>query len=162
MYKLIVAFDKKRGIGKNNSIPWILKEDLKHFAKLTTGNNKNAIVMGRKTYESIGRILPHRHNIIISNSLENNNVINDIHQLSIYCSNYDFEHIWIIGGESIYNYFIDNNLISEIFSTEINKNYNCDTFFPLLDDKLWVKSVYKKSNNSNYNFYKYTYKYYTS
>ena len=66
MYKLIVAFDKKRGIGKNNLIPWYLKEDLKHFAKLTIGNKNNAIVMGRKTYESIGKDLPNRYNIIIS------------------------------------------------------------------------------------------------
>ena len=71
-FKLIVAVDKNNGIGKNNKIPWYFSEDLKYFAKMTKGGGNNAIIMGRKTYESIGNYpLPKRTNIIISSSYKN-------------------------------------------------------------------------------------------
>ena len=63
---IIVAYCKNRGIGINNKLPWNYPEDLKQFAKITKGNGNNAAIMGRKTYESIGRQLPRRYNIILS------------------------------------------------------------------------------------------------
>ena len=66
-FKIIVAATKKFGIGLNNKLPWRIPEDLKHFSKTTIGKGNNAIIMGRKTWESIGsKPLPKRHNIIIS------------------------------------------------------------------------------------------------
>ena len=62
---------------------------------------------------------------------------------------FNFDNIWIIGGESIYKYFITNNLVNEIFATEINNDFNCDTFFPSLDDNVWEKSLYKKVKRNN-------------
>ena len=71
-FKLIVAVCKNYGIGKNNTLPWNIKEDLKHFSKITKGNGNNAIVMGRNTWNSFnGRHLKNRDNLILSTSLSN-------------------------------------------------------------------------------------------
>ena len=69
IFKIIVALDNKHGIGKNNTIPWKCSKDLKYFFKLTTGNGNNAIIMGKNTYDSIGKILRMRENIILSSTL---------------------------------------------------------------------------------------------
>ena len=68
-FKLIVAMCNNRGIGNKNKLPWSFSSDMKYFSSMTRGNNNNAIIMGRKTFESIGRPLPNRHNIILSNKL---------------------------------------------------------------------------------------------
>ena len=67
MINIIVAMDKNRVIGKNNQLPWHISDELKNFKKFTTGNT---ILMGRKTFESIGRPLPNRNNVVISTSLQ--------------------------------------------------------------------------------------------
>ena len=133
-YNIIVAMCDNNGIGYKNSLPWKNSEDLKRFAKLTKGNGKNAIVMGRKTWESLpNKPLKERHNIVISKSSSNtlgDKMFSDIDKVYNYCEESKFENIWIIGGESIYRYFICKKYISEIHITKIQGNYECDTFFP--------------------------------
>ena len=68
-FKMIVAMDLKNGIGKDNKLPWHYKEDLRYFSLMTKGQGNNAIIMGRKTHESIGKILPKRDNLILSSTL---------------------------------------------------------------------------------------------
>ena len=83
---LIVAFSKNMGIGYKNKIPWFLKNDLKYFKKLTIGNNNNAVVMGRKTWESLPvNKLPKRDNLILSKTIKGDNIFSNINDLNIYC-----------------------------------------------------------------------------
>ena len=89
-FKLIVAICKNRGIGYKNKLPWSFSSDMKYFSNITRGNNNNAIIMGRKTFESIGRALPKRHNIILSTTKtsktdENISFFNDIGSIIDFC-----------------------------------------------------------------------------
>lgn len=148
-YNLIVATDNKNGIGRDNELPWHYPEDLKYFSKTTKckGLNMNAVVMGRKTYESIGKALPQRVNYVLSRSLKRENVdkqinlFDDFEELLKDLEKNKFNECWIIGGAEIYNLFLEkSDLISEIYITKINKDYNCDTFFPasILNEKFVI------------------------
>ena len=135
-FKLIVATDEDNGIGKNNSIPWRCKEDLRFFSKTTRGNNNNAIIMGRKTWDSLGnKPLPMRDNYILSRSFLTNVeyetafAYTNINKLIHICCKKNYDDVWIIGGAEIYNLFLQTNIVSELYITKIKGNYNCDTFF---------------------------------
>lgn len=124
MLKLIACVDKNFGIGKDNKLPWTIKEEMELFKKTTTGHT---IVMGRKTYESIGRLLPNRKNIILSNQKKyivdgaiTNYNFNQIIQLS------KTEDVFIIGGSKVYKLF--ENYYDELYISFLNDDYKCDTF----------------------------------
>lgn len=134
---LIVACDINNGIGKNGKMPWgnDLKKDLAFF-KIKTQNTN--IIMGRKTMESLPKQhLPKRNNIVLSKT---KNISNDyIHvfdniddALNKRIKNID---TFIIGGESIYKQFMD--MSDNIFLTKIYNNFNCDTYFPVIDESEW-------------------------
>lgn len=140
IYKAIVAFDERNGIGKNGTIPWHFSSDLKYFAEKTKGRGNNIIIMGRKTYNSIGRPLPGRINIVISKSQPEGERANGVfwfpspERADIFCQlkNMDknIDEVWIIGGASIYNYYLQKTaLVKEIYVTNICGNYNCDVKF---------------------------------
>ena len=142
--KGIVAFEKNGGIGKDNTLPWNHKKDLKYFRALTVGNGKNCVIMGKNTYISIGKALPQRDNIVLSKTLEqtsingsNIKIANNIKDVIKIISDLEYEDVWVIGGLSLYTQWIENNLIDEFYVTNIMQNYQCDTFFPinLLEDK---------------------------
>ena len=134
MVTLIAACAKNRAIGKDNKLLWHLPSDLKRFKRLTTGKT---VVMGRKTYESIGKPLPNRKNIILTNNkdlvIEGCEVINSISELNL------MEDIVIIGGEQIYNLFIDYADVIEL--TLIDKEFEGDAFFPEIDLTKFIKDV---------------------
>ncbi len=157
--KLIVAVDNNYGIGKDNKLPWNHKSDLKYFSKLTKGNNNNCIIMGNNTYNSIGRYLPNRKNIILSKSKQsdNINIFNDINSIVTFINN-NYDDVWVIGGLQIYNLFIKENLIDEIFITHIDFDYNCDIFFPKLSEDFteelnYTHSIYDNSVKLTYKKY---------
>jgi dihydrofolate reductase len=134
--KMIVALDSVNGIGKNGKLPWHIPEDLKHFAKLTKGEGKNAVLMGRKTHESIGKKLPGRTNIVLTTQTdlvsEEPDLIfmNSISDVLDYSNNLSLDDLWIIGGGKIYDLFFKKTIkIDKLYVTEINGNYDCDTFF---------------------------------
>jgi dihydrofolate reductase len=133
MIKIIVATSKNNVIGNNNSLIWNLPADLKRFKELTTHNN---IVMGRKTYESIGRALPNRRNIIVTRdkdyNVDNCDVVNSIEEALLLCNNDCF----IIGGGEIYKQTLP--IADMIYLTEINSIFEGDTFFPTIDND-WVE-----------------------
>ncbi|MDB4342625.1 dihydrofolate reductase [bacterium] len=145
-YKIIAAVCQERGIGKDGTLPWKIVEDMHFFSKLTKGNGKNAIIMGKKTWDSFkGRHLIERDNLIISSTLsfeetrEHDKIksfgnIQDVHE---FCKTQNYDDIWIIGGETIYKQLINYNLVRECIITYIDKLYECDTFFPVLDNKVW-------------------------
>ena len=139
-FKLIVATTLDNGIGYNNTLPWNIKDELKHFAKTTIGNKKNIVLMGRNTWESIPKTpLKNRLNVIISSTMQkqsepdsSTHVYNSISSFLNNSKQYqDIEDCWVIGGERIYNSFLTEyiNLIDELHITRINNNYICDTFF---------------------------------
>lgn len=123
MVTILVAHSSNRVIGINNTLPWHLPEDLKRFKKLTTGKT---VVMGRKTFESIGRPLPNRTNVVLSCSslaIDGCMVYNSPEAIL-----QDFDDFIVIGGESIYKLFLPHTDIIE--ATIIDKEFEGDTYFP--------------------------------
>lgn len=166
--KLIVALCKNRGIGFKNAMPWYIKNDFVNFKKLTVGNGNNAVIMGRKTWLSIpfkNRPLPKRENIVLSrNATVNFNrqphwvkIVQSLKSAIDYCKQEKRDNIWLIGGESIYKESLNQNLVSEIYITNIDHDFECDTFFPDIpeDFTLKEKSAMYTENNINYHFERY-------
>ena len=145
MINIIVTMSKNRVIGDSNTLIWHLPEDLKRFRQLTTGNT---IVMGRKTYESIGKPLPNRRSIIITRdpdySVEGCEVVNSLEE-ALLLSNSD---CFIIGGGEIYRQVID--IADRIYLTLINKEFEGDTSFPELKD--WVEISYEDFDNDDFEY----------
>ena len=146
IYNIIVANCINNGIGYNNSIPWYIKSDLKHFKKMTIGLNKNAIVMGKNTWYSLKNELPNRDNLILSTTIKkidyknNNNIIKSFTNLTSlinFCNRLKYDEVWIIGGAKIYDLFLEQNIITiyRIYITYIDKEYKCDTFFNFKPNK---------------------------
>ena len=155
-FKLIVAVCKGGGIGKNNALPWKIKEDLHYFSKVTKGNGNNAIIMGRKTYESIGcKGLPGRDNLILTGSNQYHNIdnlfyFNNIPSIEEHCIEKKYDDAWVIGGETIYKQFLDAQLIEMCSVTFINKYFECDTFFPKFGNEWLIENHCKLSNKKKY------------
>ena len=154
---IIVATCLNDGIGYKNSLPWNFRSDLKYFAKLTKGNGNNAIVMGKNTWNSLPfHPLPKRENLILSTTLnkENNkNCFKDIEELKNHINNSNYDETWIIGGSNIYEQFINDKDVKRIYITKINKEYDCDTFFPKFsDDYLLIKNTTQIENDVTLEF----------
>jgi dihydrofolate reductase len=152
---IIVAVDAQLGIGINNTLPWHLKEDLAHFKHLTTGH---PIIMGRKTFDSIGRPLPNRRSIIITRNADWKHegvevassldaALKLVHGVQSYC----------IGGAQIFHQALP--LAEKLFVTHINKSFHCDTFFPPIDPVEWKEVAheqhYSEENGCDYAFVTY-------
>jgi len=133
---LIVAMASNRAIGLNNQMPWHLSADLKKFKKITMGA---PILMGRKTYESIGRPLPGRTNIIISRNPSYSQpgclVFNDIDKALASCG--DSDEIFVIGGSDFYKSMLP--VADTLYLTQIHQDFPGDTFFPEIDAGQWVE-----------------------
>lgn len=153
---VIVAYANNMVIGNNNKIPWYYKEDLEYFKTITSTtrkeNNKNAIIMGYNTWLSIGKKLKHRVNIVITTktNMENDKdlfFVNSLGDAIDVCKNgYNkiIENIFIIGGESIYNYFFKSyfyTMLDKIYITKINKNIDGNKYFLNLDDKFYYTQI---------------------
>ena len=142
---MIVAYSENRGIGINNQLPWYFKSDLKKFKKLTVGNKNNAVIMGSNTWKSIGKSLPNRDNLILSKSLskdveeKNVYIFDTLEGLEKFYKSKKYDDIWIIGGSKIYKIFMEKN-VDNIYITYINKTYNCDIFFPEIDNNKYILS----------------------
>ena len=154
---IIVATCLNDGIGYKNSLPWNFRSDLKYFAKLTKGNGNNAIVMGKNTWNSLPfHPLPKRENLILSTTLnkENNkNCFKDIEELKNHINNSNYDETWIIGGSNIYEQFINDKDVKRIYITKINKEYECDTFFPKFsDDYQLIKTTTQIENDVTLEF----------
>lgn len=150
MINIIVAMSKNRVIGNNNTLIWHLPEDLKRFKALTTGNT---IVMGRKTYESIGRPLPNRRSIIITRDtnykVDGCEVVNSLEEALELSNN----NCFIIGGGEIYRQALDK--ADRIYLTRINKDFEGDTTFPEIRE--WYESDCQefKNNELSWSFIQY-------
>lgn len=150
MIKIIVAISENNVIGSDNKLIWSLPNDLKRFKRLTEGSS---VIMGRKTYESIGKPLPNRENIIISRNLnykvDNCKIFNRLDSALKYCDN----NCYIIGGGEIYKQSII--IADKINLTVVHENFTGDTYFPDFLNKGW-KEVYRERNRIDNN-HKYEY-----
>ncbi|GAE33254.1 dihydrofolate reductase [Halalkalibacter akibai] len=134
MISFVVAMDRNQVIGKDNQLPWHLPADLKFFKKVTTGHT---IVMGRKTYESIGRPLPNRHNVILTTNAnyeaEGCEVVHQVEDV-LQMVNQD-EEFFIIGGTQVFSLFWD--YVDRLYVTFIDHEFEGDTFFPKIEQDQW-------------------------
>jgi len=149
---IIVAMAKNRVIGKDNDMPWHLPADLQHFRKVTTGK---PIIMGRKTYESIGRPLPKRHNIIISRNsdykVEGCDVVSSLEEAVKIAG--EVEEMFIIGGGFLYNQTID--AVDKLYLTFIDLEVEGDTFFPSYEHLSTIKTFSEHHQKDEKNPYDY-------
>jgi dihydrofolate reductase len=151
MIKIIVAMSENRVIGNNNELIWKLSSDLKRFKELTTGH---PVVMGRKTYESIGRPLPNRRNIIITRNseyeVEGCEVVSSLEEALLLTNNDCF----IIGGGEIYKQSLE--IADKIYLTVVHKDFEGDTSFPELNET-WAKIDVKDFTSDDKNEYDYSF-----
>ena len=159
MLSIIVAKAKNNIIGKNNELVWHLPEDLKHFKELTTGHT---IIMGRKTYESLGKPLPNRKHIIFSQNPdfkvheENVQVVYSLLEIQDLIEGK--EEAFVIGGAMIYNFLMP--YVKKMYVTEIKQEFDGDAFFPIIDSEEWKETsrttgIKNEENNLDYDFVTY-------
>ena len=141
-FSIIVAFDSQYGIGKNGQLAWSLPLDLKHFKSITSAvadpAKKNAVIMGRKTWESLPpkfRPLPGRVNLVLSKEgglglpsevLCSPSLEDALKQLS----SSNIEHVFVIGGAQVYAQAIEHPLCQKLYVTHVQGEHGCDVFFP--------------------------------
>ena len=143
---LIVAVSRNGAIGLNNQLPWYLPEDLKYFKSVTMGK---PLIMGRKTFDSIGRPLPGRANIVLTRdpqwTSDGVEVVQSVEQAlvagEIACEAADVGEIMVIGGEQIYRMTID--LADRIYLTQVDTDVEGDAFFPDIDLNNWSQTRVK-------------------
>lgn len=159
MFSIVAAISENNVIGKDNKLLWNLPEDLKRFKQLTAGHT---IIMGRKTFESIGRVLPNRKHIVItrdeSYKVDNANVeiINNIEDLDKYIDSE--EEFFIIGGAIIYRQFMSK--VNKMYITKINQKFQGDAYFPIINEQEWkvierTKGIKNEENPYDYEFITY-------
>lgn len=156
MLSIIVAKAKNNIIGKENQMIWRLPDDLKRFKEITTGHT---IIMGRKTFESLGRILPDRKHIIFSQNPDfkvNDDrveVVQSMLQIQEYIENE--EENFVIGGAMIYNLLMP--YVKRMYVTEIDREFEGDAFFPKINKEIWKEISREKGPDDGINDFKYEY-----
>ena len=149
---IVVATDSNNGIGINNTLPWHLPEDLAHFKRTTSGH---PIIMGRKTFDSIGRPLPNRRNIVITRNAEWQHAgVEAVTSLEAAKALVGDNQAFIIGGAQIYTDTVGQ--VDRLIVTKIDKSFDCDAFFPAIDPKLWQETA-REQHHSEANGYDYAY-----
>ncbi|MGK5078832.1 dihydrofolate reductase [Janthinobacterium sp. HLX7-2] len=134
---IIVATDQQGGIGINNTLPWKLPEDLAHFKRLTTGH---PILMGRKTFDSIGRPLPNRRNIVITRNADwRHEGVEAVGSVAEAIALLNGAEGYVIGGAEIYRQSLP--LTTRLIITEIGQTFDCDAFFPTVDRAVWQETA---------------------
>lgn len=153
MTTIVVAMGVKNEIGFENQLLWHLPKDLKHFKEITSGH---PVIMGRKTYESIGKPLPNRTNIVVSRKNdwfeEGILIVGSIKEAIKFAKKID-EEIYIIGGGKIYEQTMD--MVDKLEITLVKADLEADTFFPKIDSKIWKKTdeiCHEKDEKNQYDF----------
>ena len=160
MIIVIAAIAKNNALGKDNDLIWHLPADLKRFKKVTTGHY---ILMGRNTFESIGKPLPNRTTIIITrnkNYFKDGCLIANSLEEAIEMAKEE-EKIFIIGGAQIYKETISKNLADRLDITLVHKDFEADVFFPEIDPEIWREDAREdytadEKNKLDYSFVTYT------
>ena len=159
MLSIIVAIAKNNVIGKDNKLIWHLPDDLKHFKNLTLNHT---IIMGRKTFESLGRVLPKRKHIVFSKNKdffiddENVEVVHNISEIQQFIDSED--EVFVIGGAKIYELLMP--YAKKMYITKINHLFDGDTFFPDINETEWkvvgrAIGIKDEKNNLDYEYIDY-------
>lgn len=144
---IIVALSKNNVIGKDNALPWHISEDLKRFKRLTMGK---PVLMGRKTHESIGKLLPGRENIILTRNpdfqVPDATLVHSVTEALDYVRKADFEEVFVIGGAELYARLLSET--DKLYLTLIDKHIEGDAYFPMID---WENEfeIIEESDNQN-------------
>ena len=155
MLSAIVAKSMNNAIGKDNKLLWKIPDDMKRFKKLTTGHT---IIMGRKTFESIGRVLPNRLNVILTRDPNykvddpNVKIVGGISDLEEYIN--DENENFVIGGAQIYSILMSK--CKKIYVTQIDKDFVGDSYFPIIRENEW-KVIEREDGPKDENDFKYEY-----
>jgi dihydrofolate reductase len=151
MISMITCMDKNRTIGLNNKLPWHLPADLKYFKQLTTNN---VIIMGRNTYDSIGKPLPNRRNVVLTRNKEwSVPGVDVVHSVEAVLTKYKDQNIFIIGGEEVYKQFLGN--ADRLYITLIEKSFSGDSFFPVVQEEQWeltTETIGEKDSSNPYDY----------
>jgi dihydrofolate reductase len=158
---------RNNGIGYKGQLPWRILHDLEYFSKLTKGDGNNAVIMGNKTWQSLPipkgkmRGLQSRDNFVLSRASSFDMLIaherllktfKTIAELESYIeTNNIYEDIWVIGGASVYKQFLESGRIRHCYITHIDADFECDTFFPLLDSTEWKEINRDETFDTTYN-----------
>lgn len=153
MTTIVVAMGEKNEIGSGNQLLWYLPKDLKHFKDLTSGH---PIIMGRKTYESIGKALPNRTNIVVSRKKnwfqEGVLIVGSLKEAVKFAKKID-ENIFIIGGGNVYEQTME--IADRLEVTLVKANLEADTYFPKINSKFWKMTsevCHEKDEKNQYDF----------
>ena len=133
---IVVAIAENHAIGKDNKLLWHLPKDLKHFKEITSGGT---VIMGRKTYDSVGKPLPNRRNIIITRQqieIAGCEVVNSLQAALDLCR--DHKEVFIVGGAEIYKQAMP--LTDRIYLTIVHENFEADTYFPEISKDIWKET----------------------
>lgn len=148
---IIAAIDEKRGLGKNNKMAWNIPGELKRFKEITMSH---PIIMGRKTFESIGRVLPGRQNIVITRNtsykVDGATVVDSIEKALRQAQ--DSDEIFIIGGGQIFKEALEKKLVDKLYLTIIEGSFDADTFFPDYSNFKVVSQEEGQSGDYKYKF----------
>ncbi|WP_088324435.1 dihydrofolate reductase [Polaribacter tangerinus] len=154
MITVIAAIAKNNALGKDNDLIWHLPADLKRFKKVTSGH---FIIMGRNTFESIGKPLPNRTTIIITRNKnytkENCLIANSLEEALALAK--EQKEVFIIGGAQIYRETMAKNLADQLDITLVHEKFEADVFFPEIDLKIWkevAREDFKADNKNKYNY----------
>lgn len=156
MLSIIVAIANENVIGKDNKLIWHIPEDLKRFKEITSGHK---IIMGRKTFESLGRVLPNRKHIVLCNDMkmkinnENVEILNDISKLDKYINSE--EECFVIGGATIYKLLMP--YANKMYVTKINQSFEGDVYFPEIKEEIWKEVSREKGLKNEENPFDYEY-----
>ena len=154
MLSIIAAISENYVIGKNNQLLWHMPADLKRFKELTTGHT---MIMGRKTFESLGRILPARRHIVLTRDMdyqvdnENVEIVHDIEELQPYIDS--DKETFVIGGAIIYRQLMTK--VNKMYITRIHEKFEGDAYFPVIRDEEWQiieKEEKQKDEENSYDY----------
>lgn len=156
MITIIAAIGSRNELGKDNDLIWHLPADLKRFKKVTSGHY---IIMGRNTFESIGKPLPNRTSVIITRNREYTQegciVVNSIEEALALVD--DTSKAYIIGGAEIYKQCIENDLVDTLDITLVHQEFEADVFFPQIDEDVWRITAREDFNSDAKNAFDYSF-----
>ena len=169
-FSMILAVDEKNGLGKDNDLAWRISADLKYFKKITAStkdfSNTNAVVMGRKTWESIPqkyRPLPYRINCVLSRTITQESKDSQEDDMVLYFNSVescleelekkdDLEQIFIIWGANIYNQLLDHDRLEKIYLTQVYGDHDCDVHFDWVPDSFVLSERSDKKSEDGIEF----------
>ena len=156
MITIIAAIGNNNELGKGNDLIWHLPADLQRFKKRTTGH---AIIMGRNTFESIGKPLPNRRSIIITRNTsyqkEGCEIVHSLEDAIKLIE--DQDDAFIIGGAQIYKEAMEKNVVDQLDITKVHQDFEADVFFPTIDSKTWKEVSREDFSPDEKNLYTYSF-----